>query len=103
MKKTERLQARITPELKEDLRKLAAAEGCSMSDYVENLIFHAVAEEIRIHAKIEAEVNEKYPELDEFEKEFLVHDQIMARKAVQSRMDGLQYLKRRMKQKKEGN
>ncbi len=100
MKKTERLQARITPELKEDLRKLAAAEGCSMSDYVENLIYHAVAEEIRIQAKIEAEVNEKFPELSEGEKAFVIHDQIMARKAVQIRMDSLQHMKRGMKERR---
>jgi len=68
-----------------------------MSGYVENLIFHAVAEENRIQAKIEAEVNEKFPELSEGEKAFVIHNQIMARKAVQRRMDGLQHMKRRMK------
>lgn len=102
MTKTERLNIRITPELKEDLKKLAAAEGSTMSDYINNLIFHAVAEEIRMYAKVEAEVNEKCPDLDKFEKEFLIHEQIATRKAIKSRMDGLQHFKRRMKAQREG-
>jgi len=38
MNKTDRLQVRITPELKEKLQALADAENRSISNYVENLI-----------------------------------------------------------------
>lgn len=38
MNKTERLQIRITPELKEKLEALADAENRSISNYIENLI-----------------------------------------------------------------
>ena len=102
MTKTERLQIRITPELKEDLKKLAAAEGDTMSEYVNNLIYHAVAEEIRIYAKIEAEVNEKCPDLNEFEKQLLIREQIMLRKATIRRLDSVQFMKRNVKKQREG-
>lgn len=36
--KTERLQIRITPELKEKLQALAAEDGRSVSNYIETLI-----------------------------------------------------------------
>lgn len=36
--KTERLQIRLTTELKEQLKKLADADGRNVSNYVENLI-----------------------------------------------------------------
>lgn len=42
MTKTERLQIRISPELKERLRVLAEAEGRTISNYVEQLIKAAV-------------------------------------------------------------
>ena len=102
MTKTERLQVRITPELKEDLKKLAAAEGSTMSDYINNLIYHAVAEEIRMYAKVEAEVNEKCPDLGEAEKAFLIHEQMVTRKAIRNRLDRVQHMKREMKAKREG-
>jgi predicted DNA-binding protein len=38
MAKTERLQIRITPELKAQLQKLAEAEGRTVSNYIEQLI-----------------------------------------------------------------
>lgn len=38
MAKTDRLQIRITPELKQQLQTLAAAEGRTVSNYVEQLI-----------------------------------------------------------------
>ncbi len=38
MTKTERLQIRITPDLKEKLQALAGAENRSVSNYIENLI-----------------------------------------------------------------
>lgn len=38
MAKTERLQIRISPELKEQLQRLAEAEGRTVSNYVEQLI-----------------------------------------------------------------
>ena len=38
MNKTERLQIRITPELKEKLQELADAENRTISNYIENLI-----------------------------------------------------------------
>ena len=36
--KTERLQIRISPELKQQLQRLAEAEGRTVSNYVEQLI-----------------------------------------------------------------
>ena len=44
MAKTERLQIRITPEMKERLQELAAAENRSMSNYVEMLVQQAIKE-----------------------------------------------------------
>lgn len=38
MNKTERLQIRITPDLKEKLQALADAENRTISNYIENLI-----------------------------------------------------------------
>lgn len=38
MVKTERLQIRISPELKDKLQELATAENRTISNYVENLI-----------------------------------------------------------------
>lgn len=42
MTKTERLQIRITPELKQQLQELAQADGRTISNYVEQLIRSAV-------------------------------------------------------------
>ena len=42
MNKTERLQIRITPELKQQLQELAQADGRTISNYVEQLIKTAV-------------------------------------------------------------
>lgn len=36
--KSERLQVRLTPELKQQLQRLAEAEGRTVSNYVEQLI-----------------------------------------------------------------
>lgn len=38
MAKTDRLYIRITPEMKEALQELAAADGRSLSNYIENLL-----------------------------------------------------------------
>lgn len=38
MAKTERLYIRIAPEMKEALQELAAADGRSLSNYIENLL-----------------------------------------------------------------
>lgn len=38
MNKTERLQIRITPDLKEKLQALADAENRTISNYIENLV-----------------------------------------------------------------
>lgn len=38
MTKTERLQIRITPELKAQLQKMAESEGRTVSNYIEQLI-----------------------------------------------------------------
>lgn len=38
MAKTERLQIRISPELKAQLQKLAEADGRTVSNYIEQLI-----------------------------------------------------------------
>ena len=45
MSKTERLQIRITPEMKERLQKLAAAENRTVSNYIDNLIKKAIKEQ----------------------------------------------------------
>lgn len=42
MAKTERLQIRISPELKAQLQKLADADGRTVSNYIEQLIKNAV-------------------------------------------------------------
>lgn len=42
MNKTERLQLRITPELKDKLQALADAENRSVTNYVENLIINEI-------------------------------------------------------------
>lgn len=42
MTKTDRLQIRITPELKVKIQQLAEAEGRSVSNYVEQLIKKAI-------------------------------------------------------------
>lgn len=44
MTKTERLQIRITPDLKEKLQALADAENRSISNYIENLIIKELKE-----------------------------------------------------------
>lgn len=38
MKKTERIQIRVTPDLKDKLQQLADAENRTISNYIENLI-----------------------------------------------------------------
>lgn len=38
MAKTDRLYIRITPEMKEALQEIAAADGRSLSNYIENLL-----------------------------------------------------------------
>lgn len=42
MTKTDRLQIRISPELKAQLQKLAEAEGRTISNYIEQLIKAAI-------------------------------------------------------------
>lgn len=38
MAKTDRLYIRITPEMKEALQEIAAADGRSLSNYIENVL-----------------------------------------------------------------
>lgn len=45
MSKTERLYIRLTPELKEQIRTAAEAEGRSVSNYIEHLITQALKRE----------------------------------------------------------
>lgn len=45
MVKTERLEIRLTPELKEQLQAAAEAENRTISNYVENLIKQALKKE----------------------------------------------------------
>ena len=42
MAKTERINLRVTPEMKEQLQKIAAAENRSITNYIENLIIQAL-------------------------------------------------------------
>lgn len=44
MTKTERLQVRISTEMKETLQKLAEAENRTVSNYIENLILRDIKE-----------------------------------------------------------
>lgn len=46
MAKTERLQLRVSAEMKEQLEKIAAADGRSVTNYIERL----VQREIELHA-----------------------------------------------------
>ena len=45
MAKTERLEIRLTPELKEQLQAAAEAENRTITNYVENLIKQALKKE----------------------------------------------------------
>ncbi len=45
MAKTERLEIRLTPELKEQLQAAAEAENRTITNYVENLIKQALEKE----------------------------------------------------------
>ncbi len=44
MAKTERIQIRISPELKQQLQRLAEAENRTVSNYIENLIREKLAQ-----------------------------------------------------------
>lgn len=44
MTKTDRLYIRIAPEMKEALQELAAADGRSLSNYIENLLRREIAQ-----------------------------------------------------------
>lgn len=46
MAKTERIELRITPELKEQIQKAALSENRTVTNYVENLIKQALRKEI---------------------------------------------------------
>ena len=45
MAKTERVNLRLTPELKERLQKAADEENRTLTNYIENLIIRALKEE----------------------------------------------------------
>lgn len=45
MPKTDRIYIRISPELKEQLQKLAEAENRTVSNYIENLIIRELKKE----------------------------------------------------------
>lgn len=45
MAKTERVNIRITPEMKEKLQKAADAENRTLTNYIENIIIKALKEE----------------------------------------------------------
>lgn len=42
MNKSETIRLRVTPELKKQIQKLAESENRTMSNYIENLIKHAI-------------------------------------------------------------
>lgn len=44
MAKTERLQLRVSAEMKEQLEKMAAADGRSVTNYIEQLVRKAIEE-----------------------------------------------------------
>ena len=45
MVKTERVNLRLTPEMKEKLQKAADAENRTLTNYIENIIINALKEE----------------------------------------------------------
>lgn len=45
MEKTERVNLRLTPEMKEKLQKAADAENRTLTNYIENIIIKALKEE----------------------------------------------------------
>lgn len=45
MAKTERVNIRLTPEMKEKLQKAADAENRTLTNYIENIIIKALKEE----------------------------------------------------------
>lgn len=45
MAKTERVNLRLTPEMKEELQKAADAENRTLTNYIENIIINALKEE----------------------------------------------------------
>lgn len=45
MAKTERVNLRLTPEMKEKLQKAADAENWTLTNYIENIIIKALKEE----------------------------------------------------------
>lgn len=45
MAKTERVNIRLTPEMKEKLQKAANAENRTLTNYIENIIINALKEE----------------------------------------------------------
>ena len=45
MAKTERVNIRITPEMKDKLQKAADAENRTLTNYIENIIINALKEE----------------------------------------------------------
>ena len=45
MAKTERVNIRLTPEMKEKLQKAADAENRTWTNYIENIIINALKEE----------------------------------------------------------
>nr|DAW63651.1 MAG TPA: Protein of unknown function (DUF1778) [Caudoviricetes sp.] len=45
MAKTERVNLRLTPEMKEKLQKAADAENRTLTNYIENIIINALKEE----------------------------------------------------------
>ena len=45
MAKTERVNLRLTPEMKEKLQRAADAENRTLTNYIENIIINALKEE----------------------------------------------------------
>ncbi len=45
MAKTERVNIRLTPEMKDKLQKAADAENRTLTNYIENIIINALKEE----------------------------------------------------------
>lgn len=101
MNKTERLQIRINGKLKEDLKQLAMSEGETISGYIEMLIVHAYAEDARIRRKVEADIKKDFPDISEEERVLLIHEQIMIRKSMARKLDGLEITKKNMRERRQ--
>lgn len=101
MNKTERLQIRVDANLKEDLKQLAASEGQTISSFIESLIIHAYAEDAMIRRKVESDIKKEFPDIGDAERMLMISEQVLVRKAMIRKLDGLEITKRKLREKRQ--